>query len=100
MEKNSTPVLSNLVRLDVGAANSMRRKRRLLKGELARRAGVSAASVSRALNGKPIGLVTARAIAAGLRVRLRRLLADDAAGTARRLGAVLTGVIPERENWR
>jgi transcriptional regulator with XRE-family HTH domain len=91
---------TDLVRLDVRAVDAARLRRCMTLGELGRRAGLARATLYLMHAGRPISLGTARLVAAALRVSLRRLLADDAAGTARRLGAVLTGVIPERENWR
>ena len=53
----------------------------LLRGEVARRAGVSAPTQANAFSGRPVSVSTALKIAEAVRVPLRKLLADDDAMT-------------------
>ncbi len=87
MEKNSTIMRGNLVRLNISAANRLRLRQGLLKCDLASRAGVNVVSTSRALNGRPVGVKAARAIAAALGTTLDLLMLDDECVSAGETGA-------------
>lgn len=66
------------VRFDGDRLRELIQTHRLTRTELGARAGVSAALVSKALLGKPIGRLAAIALARGLRVRLADLEAREA----------------------
>lgn len=56
-------------------------RRGLLRGDVARLAGVSSATQANAFSGRPVSVSTALKIAKAVRVPLRKLLADDDAMT-------------------
>lgn len=60
--------------LDPVRLQALRVRRGLLKNEVARLAAVNQTSASQAMNGKPVGLRVARALAAALGVPLEELL--------------------------
>lgn len=63
-----------VVRIDTAALSAALIRRAMLRGELARRAGLSAATVSAAFAGRALSLRSARQIASALGMKLAALI--------------------------